>query len=107
MKVVVTGGTGKAGRAVVRDLLEHGYDVLNVDLRHPAEYVSEFLQADLTDFGQAVASLHGADAVVHLGAIPGPAAGNTLLESCPTRADRSAAVQHDCLCCRIRRLYRL
>lgn len=72
MKVVVTGGTGKAGRAVVRDLLEHGYDVLNVDLRRPAEHMSEFLQADLTDFGQATASLHGADAVVHLGAIPAP-----------------------------------
>ena len=25
-KIVVTGGSGKAGRAVVRDLLEHGYD---------------------------------------------------------------------------------
>lgn len=31
-QVVVTGGSGKAGRAVVRDLVEHGYDVLNVDL---------------------------------------------------------------------------
>ena len=31
-RVVVTGGAGKAGRAVVRDLLEHGYDVVNVDL---------------------------------------------------------------------------
>ena len=31
MKIAVTGGSGKAGRAVVRDLLEHGHDVLNVD----------------------------------------------------------------------------
>ena len=31
-RVVVTGGAGKAGRAVVRDLLEHGYDVVSVDL---------------------------------------------------------------------------
>jgi nucleoside-diphosphate-sugar epimerase len=35
-RVVVTGGAGKAGRAVVRDLLEHGYDVVSVDmLRDP------------------------------------------------------------------------
>jgi len=34
-KIVVTGGSGKAGRAVIKDLLAHGYDVLNVDLsRH-------------------------------------------------------------------------
>jgi nucleoside-diphosphate-sugar epimerase len=72
MKVVVTGGTGKAGRAVVRELLEHGYDVLNVDLRRPAEPSSDFLQADLTDYGQCLAALHGAEAVVHLGAIPAP-----------------------------------
>jgi len=72
MRVVVTGGTGKAGRAVVNDLLAYGYEVLNVDLRRPAERTSEFLQADITDYGQTVAALHGAEAVVHLGAIPAP-----------------------------------
>ena len=34
-KIVVTGGSGKAGRAVVRDLVDHGYDVLNIELRRP------------------------------------------------------------------------
>ena len=34
MRVVVTGGSGKAGRWVVRDLRERGHDVLNVDLVH-------------------------------------------------------------------------
>jgi len=29
--IAVTGGSGKAGRAVVRDLLGHGHDVLNID----------------------------------------------------------------------------
>ena len=35
--IVVTGGSGKAGRAVIRDLLAHGYAVLNVDIVPPSE----------------------------------------------------------------------
>jgi nucleoside-diphosphate-sugar epimerase len=31
-RVVVTGGSGKAGRAVVDDLVASGYEVLNVDI---------------------------------------------------------------------------
>ena len=71
-KVVVTGGSGKAGRAVIRDLVEHGYDILNVDLLPPRERLSPYLKADLTDLGQTFEVLQGADAVVHLGAIPAP-----------------------------------
>jgi nucleoside-diphosphate-sugar epimerase len=72
LKVVVTGASGKAGRAVVRDLLEHELEVLGVDLVAPAESPAALLLADLTDFGQAVECLAGADAVVHLAAIPAP-----------------------------------
>ncbi len=72
-RVVVTGGAGKAGRAVVRDLLEHGYDVVSVDLvRDPNLTEGQQLVADLTDYGEAVDALKGADAVVHLAAIPAP-----------------------------------
>jgi nucleoside-diphosphate-sugar epimerase len=70
--IVVTGGSGKAGRAVVRDLVEHGYTVLNVDIAPPSERLAPFLRADLTDLGQTYEVLHGADAVVHLAAIPAP-----------------------------------
>jgi nucleoside-diphosphate-sugar epimerase len=81
MKVLVTGGSGKLGRACVRDLLEHGHDVLNVDLvPPPAPLGCPFVQVDLTDFGQAIGALssidekanHDIDAVVHLAAIPAP-----------------------------------
>jgi nucleoside-diphosphate-sugar epimerase len=77
-KIVVTGGSGKAGRAVVRDLLEHGHEVLNVDLVPSPDPVAPFLPADLTDLGQAIEAvsggevLPGIEAVVHLAAIPAP-----------------------------------
>jgi nucleoside-diphosphate-sugar epimerase len=80
VKVVVTGGSGKAGRAVVHDLLEHGHAVLNVDLAPPVEPApgSTFLPADLTDYGQTLEALSGTgvfpgiEAVVHLAALPSP-----------------------------------
>jgi nucleoside-diphosphate-sugar epimerase len=71
-KIVVTGGSGKAGRAVVRDLVEHDYTVLNVDINPPKEHLAPFLKADLTNLGETYEALRDADAVVHLAAIPAP-----------------------------------
>lgn len=71
-KIVVTGGSGKAGRAVVRDLLKAGYNVINVDSVAPREVLGTFRQADLTDLGQVLEVMHGADGVVQLAAIPNP-----------------------------------
>ncbi len=82
-KIAVTGGSGKAGRAVVRDLLEQGHQVLNVDQVPSAESSSPdspapFLYADLTDYGQTLEAISGGErlpgieAVVHLAAIPSP-----------------------------------
>lgn len=78
VRITVTGAWGKAGRAVVADLLEHGYDVVATDRVGPAgwqardELGTELLVADLTDHGDAVSVLEGSDAVVHLGNIPAP-----------------------------------
>src|SRR5438876_1879475 len=69
-KIVVTGASGKAGRAVVRTLLEHDHDVLAVDVVSPSESSTPSLLADVTDYGQTVECLAGQDAVVHLAAIP-------------------------------------
>jgi nucleoside-diphosphate-sugar epimerase len=79
-KVAVTGGSGKLGRAVLRDLVAHGYDVLNIDQVLPPEPICPTVRADLSDFGQAAAVLMGGvdekggpfDAIVHLAAIPAP-----------------------------------
>jgi nucleoside-diphosphate-sugar epimerase len=72
VRIVVTGGSGKAGRWVVRDLREHGHDVLNVDLVHDGSDHGLCVVADLTDLGQAHDVVAGADALVHLAAIPAP-----------------------------------
>ncbi len=72
MRIVVTGGSGKAGRWVVRDLREHGHDVLNVDLTRDGSAHGLCVVTDLTDLGQAHDVLRGAEAVVHLAAIPAP-----------------------------------
>jgi nucleoside-diphosphate-sugar epimerase len=73
VKVCVTGASGLAGRAVVLDLTEHGYDVAATDVAVTrADREAGVLQADLTDYGQAVEVLTGCDAVVHLANIPAP-----------------------------------
>jgi nucleoside-diphosphate-sugar epimerase len=71
--ICVTGASGQAGRAVVRELLEHGYDVAATDIAATrGDLEAGTLRADLTDYGQALEALRGAEAVVHLANIPAP-----------------------------------
>jgi nucleoside-diphosphate-sugar epimerase len=72
MRIVVTGGSGKAGRWVVKHLRGSGHSVLNVDWTHDGSQHGLCLVADLTDPGQTYDALAGAEAVVHLAAIPAP-----------------------------------
>ena len=72
-KVIVTGGSGKAGRAVMDELLNAGYEVRNLDIAvnsRPGDPTT--LLVDLTDYGETVDAMVGYDAVVHLAAIPAP-----------------------------------
>ena len=78
-RVVVTGGSGKLGRAVVTHLLDSGYEVVNLDQRPGSDDRALFVQTDLTDYGQVLQCLtsvddryDGVDALVHLAAIPAP-----------------------------------
>ena len=70
MNVLVTGGSGRIGRYVVRDLVANGHTVLNVDVMSPSDRAGRFLRTDLTDAGEAyqAVALARADAVVHLAA---------------------------------------
>lgn len=84
-RVMFTGGSGKAGQHVVQHLVEHGYQVLNLDTRPLAHPKVRTLLTDITDSGQvfnALSSYMGlhefdpslraqpVDAVVHFAAIP-------------------------------------
>jgi len=96
-RICVTGASGQAGNAVVAELREYGYDVAATDIVVTRENLEAgMLRADLTDYGQAVEALQGAeatwwpaaaagrqseqvpevlrgaDAVVHLANIPAP-----------------------------------
>ena len=72
-RICVTGASGQAGRAVVADLREHGYQVQPTDVAVTrADREDGVLRADLTDYGQAVEVLSEVSAVVHLANIPAP-----------------------------------
>ena len=70
--IVVTGAAGRLGRLVVRRLVEGGHEVLATDRVAFDESPADFVQIDLNDPGSVGQILKGAEAVVHMGAIPGP-----------------------------------
>jgi nucleoside-diphosphate-sugar epimerase len=76
MRVVVTGGTGRAGRWVVRLLAEAGHEVVNFDVvnRAELELPGEFCRVDLADAGKVYDTLFQFRPRGHLssGGEPGP-----------------------------------
>jgi len=77
MRIAVTGGSGKLGRTVVRELRKNGDHVVSLDAT--GERGPGFVRVDLTDYGQTIDAILGVndqhdgfDAIVHLAAIPAP-----------------------------------
>ncbi len=66
-KVVVTGGSGRVGGYVVRQLMAR-FEVVVADLKASALAV-DFVATDVMDLAQVRAAVAGADAVIHLAAI--------------------------------------
>jgi nucleoside-diphosphate-sugar epimerase len=73
MKVVITGATGLLGRATTQFLVDSGHHVIAMD-REQGEMPPgvKLLVGDLEDLDFAQSSIEGADAVIHLAAIPAP-----------------------------------
>jgi nucleoside-diphosphate-sugar epimerase len=77
-RIIVTGGSGKAGHWIVKHLVESGYEVINIDTRRPAVEQCRTITADLTQLGQVMTAFspHGTgnrtpyDGVIHMAAIP-------------------------------------
>ncbi len=87
MRIAVTGGAGKVGGALVRELRSAGHRVTALDIAGPRQDGLS-LRVDFTDYGQTVDALFGASeligertpisasvysGVVHFAAIPAPA----------------------------------
>jgi len=73
--IVVTGAAGRLGRLVVSRLVDGGLDVLATDRVPFDESPVEFVRTDLGEPRPVGELLRGADAVIHMGAIPGPKRG--------------------------------
>ncbi len=70
--IVVTGASGRLGRRVVQLLVDQNRAVLATDRSATDDLPAEFVRWDLEDAKAVEGILKGAEAVVHLGAIPGP-----------------------------------
>ena len=70
--IVVTGAAGRLGRRVVQLLVDQGKEVLATDQLPADDLPTEFVRCDLGDARAVEGILKGSEAVVHMGAIPGP-----------------------------------
>ncbi len=84
-RIIVTGGSGMAGKWVVKDLVDHGYEVLNLDRVPMKDPIARTVITDLTNAGEVFNALSSTtvghefspnirpqpiDAIVHFAAIP-------------------------------------
>ncbi|TFE29413.1 NAD-dependent epimerase/dehydratase family protein [Cohnella luojiensis] len=70
--IAVTGGSGKLGVWVVEELVRQGFRVVSLDEKTSDKLKCKQIKVNLSDFGQVVGAINGADAVIHLAAIPAP-----------------------------------
>ena len=69
MRVVVTGGSGRLGQYLVRELFTHNHAVASLDVIKPRECLCPTYVVDLTQFDALCEHFKNAEAVVHLARI--------------------------------------
>lgn len=72
MRVVVTGGSGRLGQYVVRELFTHNHAVASLDAVKPRECLCPTYTVDLRKFDSLLDHFKNADAVVHLARVRFP-----------------------------------
>ncbi len=76
MRVLLTGGSGSVGKAVVDRLARKGYSVLVIGRRADMQFEgAEYQSCDINDYAALRQVIRGCEAVIHLAAIPNPAKG--------------------------------
>jgi nucleoside-diphosphate-sugar epimerase len=72
MKVLVTGGSGKIGGYVLRELVAAGHVASNYSQTAPLIAGVRHIHGDITDLARMGEACQDQDAIVHLAAVPGP-----------------------------------
>ncbi len=76
MRIAVTGGSGRVGRAVIDLVLAQEHSVVSIDRTQPGPAADQanvpFVQVDMMDYADVERALEGCDALIHLAAIPAP-----------------------------------
>ena len=110
MEIAVTGGSGRLGQAVIKQLVQGGHTLRNLDRVTPnpppgTDHAVRFIRNELTDLPSLTEALSGCQAVIHLAAYPGPQlqppgvvyANNTLASYNVLSASASLGIWHVCL----------
>ena len=73
MRVLITGGTGKVGKATTERLVRSGHEVrvlgIESDVTIPG---AEYTQCDILNYAEVLERTRGCEGVIHLAAIPSP-----------------------------------
>jgi len=72
MKIVVTGGSGRLGQHVIRELQDHGHEVMSLDRVVPQTKLCPSWIADLTRAGDIYQAVRGTDGMIHLAGYQAP-----------------------------------
>jgi len=68
LKILVTGGSGRIGTAVMKVLQDASYEAIDYDVVPPKTRDDRFVKGNLTDLKDLKVAMKGVDAVIHLAA---------------------------------------